>query len=208
MSSHHIIRDNQEAAVFISSFHQEQLPTLDGALEWSPIVVATEATFQELNRMGKKIDVLICERTFVNVNSRIIQLQHPLEIIYTSDQSPILQLGITCLIKKKTPGIYLFSDISVKEFITLCNHHIDIPIVLFNNGIRYSMIKKTNFEKWYAPGTEIHLIKSSENEEIRITYPDRKSMLAITEAHSIFILTDEGLYQISGEKPFVLGEKI
>lgn len=60
MSSHHIIRDNQEPAVFIADWPEGMSEDLLGQiLEWSPTVIARDTCVEQLESRRIKVDVLI-----------------------------------------------------------------------------------------------------------------------------------------------------
>jgi len=58
MSSHHIVRENQEPALLVANFQALSAEDLGQLLEWSPTVVTNEATIDFLLAQAIKVDVL------------------------------------------------------------------------------------------------------------------------------------------------------
>jgi len=58
MSSHHIVREKQEPALYIASPDQLDEEQLGQLLEWSPYVVAGAGAYEVLHARGIKIDAL------------------------------------------------------------------------------------------------------------------------------------------------------
>ena len=63
MSSHHIVRDEQEPALIILSLKSVESAILDELLEWSPTVILPDHLIEEAAVLGFKFDVVICEES-------------------------------------------------------------------------------------------------------------------------------------------------
>lgn len=80
MSSHHIIRENQEPALFIAEPHCLSIDYLNQLLEWSPTIITIADNYEVLNSWGIKVDVIICHSldnlpSFLEENLQIILLE-------------------------------------------------------------------------------------------------------------------------------------
>ena len=59
MSSHHIVREKQEPALYIhqiGDFNEEYLGQL---LEWSPTLIVNGAIYEKIVSLGLKVDVVV-----------------------------------------------------------------------------------------------------------------------------------------------------
>ncbi len=59
MSSHHIVKEKQEPALYIhelGDFNEEYLGQL---LEWSPTLIVNAAAYEKVNSLGLKIDIVV-----------------------------------------------------------------------------------------------------------------------------------------------------
>lgn len=75
MSSHHIVREKQEPALYIhhlGNFDEEYLGQL---LEWSPTLIVNAATCEKVLSLGLKIDAVVSntEQNFFQENTRVIK---------------------------------------------------------------------------------------------------------------------------------------
>ncbi len=59
MSSHHIVRDDQEPALIIANGAACDPELLGQLLEWSPLVVVLDSAIERVIELGIKVDVLL-----------------------------------------------------------------------------------------------------------------------------------------------------
>ena len=59
MSSHHIVRDDQEPALIIANGAACQPELLGQLLEWSPLVVVLDSAMERVMELDIKVDVLL-----------------------------------------------------------------------------------------------------------------------------------------------------
>ena len=65
MSSHHIVRDDQEPALIIANGACCQPDLLGQLLEWSPLVVVLDSAIERVMELDIKVDVLLGDRKSV-----------------------------------------------------------------------------------------------------------------------------------------------
>ena len=87
MSSHHIVRDDQEPALIIANGASCSEELLGQLLEWSPYVIVLDSAIERVIHLGIKIDVILgdFDRDFNPYT--YLNEQFPLEIIHTPDQN-------------------------------------------------------------------------------------------------------------------------
>src|SRR6187402_2082275 len=86
MSSHHIVRDDQEPALIIANGAACSSELLGQLLEWSPLVIVLDSAIERVIKLGIKVDVLLGDFDRGFDPQEFIQSQHPIEIVYTPDQ--------------------------------------------------------------------------------------------------------------------------
>ena len=59
MSSHHIVRDDQEPALIIANGASCSEELIGQLLEWSPLVIVLDSAMDRVLELGIKIDVLL-----------------------------------------------------------------------------------------------------------------------------------------------------
>ena len=62
MSSHHIVRDQQEPALLLTNVEGLQLRHIETLLEWNPTVLVLSSCYEKVASWGVKIDVIIDSR--------------------------------------------------------------------------------------------------------------------------------------------------
>ena len=86
MSSHHIVRDDQEPALIIANGAECSSELLGQLLEWSPIVIVLDSAMERVINLGIKVDVLLGDFDG-DFNPEIYkEKQFPLEIVHTPNQ--------------------------------------------------------------------------------------------------------------------------
>ncbi len=164
MSSHHIIKDDQEPALIIANGQQCTDETLGQLLEWSPFIVVLDGAIHEILAKGIKVDTLLGDFD-KNLNfEEITNQQTDIQIVHTPDQDKTdLEKAIEYLIEKGHKAANIVwatgkrADHSITNMTNIVRYKNQIKLVLIDD---YSKIFPINnsFEKWYEKGTPISLI--------------------------------------------------
>ncbi|WP_080240710.1 thiamine diphosphokinase [Spirosoma rigui] len=164
MSSHHIVRDEQEPALLIANGDACQPELLGQLLEWSPIVVVLDSAIWRVLDLGIKIDVLLGDFDRSLDLDTIRAQQYPLEIIHTPDQDKTdLDKGIEYLIGRGFPAVNIIwatgrrADHSLTNMTNIVRYKDQIRIVMLDDYSRiFPLVGR--YEKWYEAGTPLSLI--------------------------------------------------
>lgn len=164
MSSHHIVRDDQEPALIIANGASCQPELLGQLLEWSPLVVVLDSAIERVISLDIKIDVLLgdFDRDF---DPEIYKTkQYPLEIVHTPDQNKTdLEKALDYLIERKIPAVNIVwatgkrADHTITNLTNIVRYRNLIKIVILDDHSKIFLLPNT-FEKWYTAGTPISLI--------------------------------------------------
>ncbi|TKC12833.1 thiamine pyrophosphokinase [Pedobacter polaris] len=141
MSSHHIVREKQEPALYIhklGNFDEEYLGQL---LEWSPTLVVAANEYEKAISLGLKVDV-----AFGNDDS--IAIQENTKWIYSQTDS--LPTVVKYLIAEKYPAVNIISK--ENKFDDLVGFLPEINIVLFTETEKSYAIKD-DFSVWKPAGS-------------------------------------------------------
>jgi thiamine pyrophosphokinase len=164
MSSHHIVRDDQEPALIIANGAACQPELLGQLLEWSPLVVVLDSAIERVISLDIKVDVLLgdFDRDF---NPEDYQTkQYPLEIVHTPDQNKTdLEKALDYLIERKIPAVNIVwatgrrADHTITNLTNIVRYRDLIKIVILDDHSKIFLLP-IKFEKWYPEGTPISLI--------------------------------------------------
>lgn len=145
MSSHHIVREKQEPALYLhhlGDFNEEYLGQL---LEWSPTIMVAASEYEKALSLGIKIDVVI------GINDGL-QIQESTKFIYSGYEN--LPTAVKYLISEKYPAVNIISN--ENRFDDLASFLPEINIVLFTAKEK-SYAVKPGFSIWKPKGAVFHI---------------------------------------------------
>ncbi|CAM3008062.1 thiamine pyrophosphokinase [Flavobacterium succinicans] len=164
MSSHHIVRDDQEPALIIANGAACQPELLGQLLEWSPLVVVLDSAIVRVMELDVKIDVLLgdFDRDF---DPEIYKTtQYPLEIVHTPDQNKTdLEKALDYLIERNIPAVNIVwatgkrADHTITNLTNIVRYRDLIKIVILDDHSKIFLLPN-KFQKWYTARTPISLI--------------------------------------------------
>ncbi|WP_437919382.1 thiamine diphosphokinase [Sphingobacterium sp. LRF_L2] len=145
MSSHHIVRENQEPALIIASIDALSSEYLGQLLEWSPTIIANEYTLDFFLADNIKVDVVFTEK----------------KECYSQEQIKVFQLtqsflveSLTYLVSNNYAAVHIISDeIVVDEILPFCDK---MNISLFSADRRYVFVQQ-HYEKWKVAHSLIYV---------------------------------------------------
>jgi len=168
MSSHHIVRDDQEPALIIANGEACSMELLNQLLEWSPLVVVLDAAIDRVLELGIKVDVLLgdFDRDFDYEKYR--EAQYPIEIIRMEDQdSTDLDKAYRYLIERGIPAANVVwatgkrADHTFTNLTNMIKVADRLKVVLLDNHSKVFLLPKS-YKKWYPAATNISLIPIGE----------------------------------------------
>lgn len=164
MSSHHIVRDDQEPALIIANGASCNPELLGQLLEWSPLVVVLDSAMERVMQLDIKVDVLLgdFDRGF---DPEVYKTsQYPIEIVHTPDQNKTdLEKAFDYLIARKIPAVNVVwatgkrADHTITNLTNSTKYRDVLKIVILDDHSKVFLLPK-KFEKWYTANTIISLI--------------------------------------------------
>ncbi len=182
MSSHHIVREKQEPALYIhhlGNFNEEYLGQL---LEWSPTIIVAASEYEKAISFGIKIDVVI------GVDDGL-QIQENTKFIYSGFEN--LPTAVKYLISEKYPAVNIIS--TENRFDDLATFLPEINIVLFTETEK-SYAVKPGFSIWKPKGTIFHIDIISYFETSNLRPSDNGDFVVINDGFVTFGFTTEYLF--------------
>ena len=188
MSSHHIVRDDQEPALIIANGESCSTELLGQLLEWSPFVIVLDSAITRVLELGIKVDVLLGDFDRNFNAEKYKDSQYPIEIVYTPNQNKTdLEKAFDYLIERKIPAVNVVwatgrrADLTITNVTNIVRYQNDLKIVILDDYSKIFQVPK-KFQKWYPAKTILSLIPigsvdgiSSENLE----YPLENDTLII-----------------------------
>jgi thiamine pyrophosphokinase len=164
MSSHHIVRDDQEPALIIANGAECSFELLGQLLEWSPIVIVLDSAMTRVLDLNIKVDVLLGDFDRGFDPEYYKEKQFPIEIIHAPNQDKTdLEKAFDYLIERKIPAVNVVwatgkrADHTITNITSIVQYREQLKIVILDDHSKIFVLPK-RFEKWYTANTPISLI--------------------------------------------------
>ncbi|MFL9837434.1 thiamine diphosphokinase [Flavobacterium sp. ST-75] len=164
MSSHHIVRDDQEPALIIANGAACSKELMGQLLEWSPLVIVLDNAIERVMELGIKVDVLLGDFDNGFDAEKYKELQYPLEIVHTPSQDKTdLEKALDYLIDRKIPAANIIwatgkrADHTITNITNIVRYRNLIKVVILDDHSKVFLLPK-KFEKWYPENTPLSLI--------------------------------------------------
>ncbi len=168
MSSHHIVKDDQEPALIIANGASCSSELLGEILEWSPIVVVLDNAIERVLQLDIKVDVLLGDFDDDFDSNIYKEKQFPLEIIHVPDQEKTdLEKAFDYLIEKGHKAVNVVwatgkrADHTITNLTNIVRYQNELKIVILDDHSKVFLLPKS-FQKWYTKSTPISLIPVGE----------------------------------------------
>ena len=164
MSSHHIVRDDQEPALIIANGEACSQELLGQLLEWSPLIIVLDSAIERVLELGIKVDVLLGDFDRGFKPEHYTEKQYPLEIIYAPNQDKTdLEKAFDYLIEKGHKAVNVIwatgrrADHTITNLTNIVAYRNLLKIVVLDDHSKVYLLPN-NFEKWYTANTILSLI--------------------------------------------------
>ncbi|WP_294821623.1 thiamine diphosphokinase [uncultured Flavobacterium sp.] len=164
MSSHHIVRDDQEPALIIANGAECSSELMGQLLEWSPFVVVLDSAIERVMQLGIKVDVLLGDFDNGFDPEKYREMQYPLEIVYAPDQDKTdLEKALDFLSDRGFPAVNVLwatgrrADHTITNITNIVRYRDRLRVVVLDDHSKVFLLQR-KFEKWYPAGTPLSLI--------------------------------------------------
>ncbi len=164
MSSHHIVRDDQEPALIIANGAACNPELLGQLLEWSPLVIVLDSAMERVMELDIKVDVLLGDFDRDFDPNYYKEKQYPIEIVHTPDQDKTdLEKAFDYLYERNIPAVNVVwatgkrADHTITNLTNIARYREKLKIVILDDHSKVFLLPR-RFEKWYTANTPISLI--------------------------------------------------
>ncbi len=164
MSSHHIVRDDQEPALIIANGAACNPELLGQLLEWSPLVIVLDSAIERVMELDIKVDVLLGDFDRDFDPNYYKEKQYPIEIVHTPDQDKTdLEKAFDYLYERNIPAVNVVwatgkrADHTITNLTNIVRYREKLKIVILDDHSKVFLLPR-RFEKWYTANTPISLI--------------------------------------------------
>ncbi|WP_396209754.1 thiamine diphosphokinase [Flavobacterium sp.] len=164
MSSHHIVRDDQEPALIIANGAACSQELMGQLLEWSPRIIALDSAIDRVAALGIKVDVVLGDFDRDFNPQHYLEEQFPLEIIHVPNQDKTdIEKAFEYLIEKGHKAVNVIwasgkrADHTLTNMTTIVQYRNQLKIVVLDDHSKVFLLPK-RFDKWYTANTTLSLI--------------------------------------------------
>ncbi|MBB1139873.1 thiamine diphosphokinase [Myroides sp. WP-1] len=209
MSSHHIVRDDQEPALIIANGAACSQDLLDQLLEWSPFIVVLDEAIERVIALNIKVDVLIGDFDRNFDPTPYLEQQYPLEIVHSTDQETTdLEKALNFLLEKGIKAANVLwatgkrADHTFTNITTLIKYRDTMKIVILDDYSKIFRLPST-YKKWYTKDTILSLIPVGQANGITTTnlkYPlNQEDLILGIRTGSSNSVVEDGIVSITYE---------
>ncbi len=164
MSSHHIVKDNQEPALIIANGQPCSAELMGQLLEWSPVVLVLDGAIDNVLTMGIKVDIYLGDFDRNKHPDQVLKIQPQIEIIHTPDQSMTdLEKGLELLIQRGHKAVNIIwatgkrADHTLNNLTLIARYKERINLVIYDDYSKVFLLP-SKFSKYYKAGTPISIM--------------------------------------------------
>ena len=210
MSSHHIVRDDQEPALIIANGASCSEELMGQLLEWSPLVIVLDSAIERVLELGIKVDVLLGDFDRGFNPEYYLEKQYPLEIVHTPNQDKTdLEKAFDYLIDKGHKAVNVIwatgkrADHTITNITNIVAYRNQLKIVIIDDHSKVFLLPN-KYDKWYIANTTLSLIPIGKVSGIttkNLFYPLNNEELTIGyRTGSSNHVTEDGIVSIVHEK--------
>lgn len=210
MSSHHIVRDDQEPALIIANGVACSEELIGQLLEWSPLVIVLDAAIERVLELGIKVDVLLGDFDRGFNSEYYLEKQYPLKIVHTPNQDKTdLEKAFDYLIEEGHKAVNVVwatgkrADHTITNITNIVAYRDKLKIVVLDDYSKVFLLP-VKYNKWYLANTVLSLIPIGKVSGITTTnlfYPLNNEELIIGyRTGSSNYVTEDGMVSIEHQK--------
>ena len=184
MSSHHVVREKQEPALLIAGLNKFPDELLGQLLEWSPTVIVTPDTAEQVQAYGIKIDCFVADE--------LLDLQQlDIKLILAKGDAPHIA-ALAYLVTQGYPAVNVVTDtLNLNDYAPYVEQ-MDVVIFYDNKKV---ISAHSGFSKWKPAGERMEILTVPHN----FLYSGLSPV-----ADNVYETTDDGFISLQFTNPYLL----
>ncbi len=193
MSSHHIVREDQEPALLILDAHAISFDKVQELLEWMPTVIVPADQLETVVGWGIKVDIVLTPLADVEIWKNKLVDQAPVKFLcYNPGDDPLTKAFYFLTTSKATAVNCLLGSI---DDLAKIESFAGLDVEVFVDKKLWRWIKTGHFEKWIPANTKLYLLP----EHLKSEFPEFNSGYFQVEKDGIVIFNSKHLFWIGEE---------
>jgi thiamine pyrophosphokinase len=192
MSSHHVVRDEQEPAVVIASPPGTAFSRLADMFEWSPVVVVLAEALSDFLQRDTKLDIVAGDAKTLEAFEQQLAFQEPYQKVIS--QKAVLEAALQYLIDKNHRTVHIFMY-QPEPNLVYAKFGDKLELVFFDKEMKIVQSKAKLYSKWVAKGTKFKEVAGKIN-----------ATENLKQTGNYFEAIENGFVNFYGESEFWMGE--
>jgi len=193
MSSHHIVREDQEPALLILNAHAISFDKVQELLEWMPTVIVLADQVETVLGWGIKVDVILTPLNEIEHWKNKLVDQAPVKFLsYNLGDDPLMT-AFHFLTTSKANAVNCL--LASYEDLTKVESFAGLDIEVFVENILWRWIKSGHFEKWVPATSKLYLLP----EHIKSEFSEFSSGFFQTEKDGMVVFKSNHSFWIGEE---------
>lgn len=205
MSSHHIVRDEQEPAFLLWQPGQLSFGQAGELLEWSPRIVVHQQAMEEALAWGIKLDAVWAVPAQLKQTTAAVAHQQPVTVLSFTQEAALREV-LQWLKNKNQQSVNLLANAEAQDYVLLQQLEPLQPLVqvqVISRGWRYSFFGQGAAQKWLPAESPLRLISFGQKPSAGgIPF----SVLKENEQTQEVLLQQSGVVKIKSTAAFWIGE--
>ncbi|REE01610.1 hypothetical protein [Marinoscillum furvescens] len=209
MSSHHIVRDEQEPALILHQLAARDTGVLHHLLEWSPVVVCCQDSIDLYTSMNHKLDFALVGFPQMEKWKEYLADQQPVKLMAVHGED-FLQTGLMLLARDGHPAVNVItSEDALPEVIGALEQWAHkLNVVIYAGGKRHLFIHSKTYRKWLPVGSVLQLWSLGAEAQWQVR-DAQAHVQEFSAAEKHLEIANEGEVEISCERvPFMVVEDL
>jgi len=202
MSSHHIVRDEQEPALLLLDYNPVNANIISNLLEWSPTVVTTTDMVEKFISQGFKIDIVLSPHDNLDKSKSLLMDHNPIKVISYNESDKPLDTAIFYLRGLKHSALNVITT-GISSPLLSDYLESDFALCFYGNRIKWYQCQKGVFRKWVPQGNTFYFLDEPTSE---ISLGGRVVGFEKKDKYYQITCQSEGFIEVASESPYWLGE--
>lgn len=173
MSSHHIVKDQQEPALIIDEWTPYYNLILGDLLEWLPQIVCSEKALEKIITLGIKLDAVVISATDEPRWAEFFREQNPLEIIFNADKKHFLDVALQWLHERGHQSVNILTSMDRKrEMIEHSGIYQHLNLIIYAEHHKVILHRNYIFKKWMTKNTFLIIFLPKESKITTFGFDD------------------------------------
>lgn len=199
MSSHHIVRDEQEPALIIADLTAASLSLIEPLLEWCPTIIVLESCLETVKQWGIKIDIVVVTRTQLESVRAEVEEQMPIKLLTCEKEVEQLRTALLFLTTANYQAVNIVTPFNNNLLKLLEPLTQSIELGLINNDSKTNYFNG-HFKKWMLQEILVTTIPTQPEQTFKT-----KGLKQGEEGH---LSGSEGVIEVKSSSPFWLTQKL